>query len=77
MSARRHGGYIPTCDHGVPPDIPLRNFLYYIELAKGFCNGEDLARYEPPCVLETQLGPIKEMFDHRSAIARAYGDDDR
>ncbi len=76
-SAWRHGGYIPTCDHGVPPDIPLRNFLYYIELAKGFCNGEDLDRYEPPCVLETQLGPIEEMFDHRSAIARAYGDDDR
>jgi uroporphyrinogen-III decarboxylase len=72
-SARKHGRYIPCTDHGVPPDVPLRNFLYYIELAKGFCNGEDLDRYEPPCELEEQLGPIEEMFDHRSAIARAYG----
>ncbi|MGD9494798.1 MAG: uroporphyrinogen decarboxylase family protein [Armatimonadota bacterium] len=75
-SAWRHGTYIPTCDHGVPPDIPLRNFLYYVELAKGFCNGEDLDRYEPPCDLQAQLGPIQEMFDYRSAIARAYGDEE-
>jgi uroporphyrinogen decarboxylase len=74
-SAWKHGRYIPCTDHGVPPDIPLRNFLYYAELAKGFCNGEDLDRYEPPCELERELGPIEEMFDHRSAIARAYGED--
>lgn len=72
-SAWKHGGYIPHCDHGVPPDIPLRNFLYYVELARGLCNGEDLDRYEPPGELEKQLGPIGEMFDPRSAIARAYG----
>ena len=70
------GTFIPHTDHGVPPDIPLRNFLYYVELAKGFCNGEDLERYEPPCTLEEQLGPIEEMFDHRSAIAAAYGEDE-
>jgi uroporphyrinogen decarboxylase len=23
------GGYIPSCDHGVPPDISWRNFLEY------------------------------------------------
>jgi len=72
-SAWKHGGFIPHTDHGVPPDIPLRNFLYYIELAKGFCDGEDLATYEPPCELEKQLGPIEETFDPSSAIARAYG----
>ncbi len=72
-SAWEHGGFIPHCDHGVPPDIPLRNFLYYVELARGLANGEDLDRYEPPCELEEQLGPIEEMFDARSAIARAYG----
>ena len=54
-------------------DIPLRNFLYYTELARGFCDGEDLDSYEPPCDLERQLGPIEEMFDPRSAIALAYG----
>jgi len=67
------GGYIPHVDHGVPPDIPLRNFLYFVELAKGFCNGEDLETYEPPCELEKQLGPIEEMFDAMKAIEEAYG----
>jgi len=26
------GGYIPTVDHTIPPDVPLCNFLYYTEL---------------------------------------------
>jgi len=71
--ARKYGGYVPHVDHGVPPDIPLRNFLYFVELARGFCDGEDLATYEPPCELEKQLGEVEELFDPRSAIARAYG----
>ena len=25
------GGYIPGCDHAIPPDIPWENFLYYRE----------------------------------------------
>ena len=25
----KKGGYIPTVDHLVPPDVPLRNFIYY------------------------------------------------
>jgi len=25
----KDGGYIPSCDHGVPPDISWRNFLEY------------------------------------------------
>jgi uroporphyrinogen decarboxylase len=47
-TAWEYGGYIPHVDHGVPPDIPLRNFLYYVELARGFARGEDLETYEPP-----------------------------
>ena len=73
-TAWQYGGYIPHVDHGVPPDIPLRNFLYFVELAKGFADGEDLATYEPPCELEKQLGPIEEMFDPKNAIAMAYED---
>ncbi|PIU94707.1 MAG: hypothetical protein COZ06_17385 [Armatimonadetes bacterium CG_4_10_14_3_um_filter_66_18] len=72
-TAWKHGGFLPHVDHGVPPDIPLRNFLYFVELARGFCDGEDLETYEPPCELERQLGPIEELFDPRSATARAYG----
>jgi len=70
-----YGGYIPHVDHGVPPDVPLRNFLYYVELAQGFACGKNLATYEPPCRLEKQLGPIEEMFDPRHAIAEAYGEE--
>jgi uroporphyrinogen decarboxylase len=25
------GGFIPTLDHAVPPDIPYANWLYYLE----------------------------------------------
>jgi uroporphyrinogen decarboxylase len=74
--ARKYGGYIPTVDHGTPPDVPLRNFLYMVELLRGFADGEDLDTYEPPGDLEAQLGPIEEMFDHRKAIATAYGSEE-
>ena len=26
---RRRGGYIPTCDHGVPPEVTWENYLHY------------------------------------------------
>ena len=78
-AARQYGGYVPTVDHGVPPDVPVRTFLYMVELLKGFADGADLDTYEPPCELEKQLGPIEEMYDPQKAIAAAYGeaDDDR
>ena len=25
------GGYIGFCDHRVPPDVPLENYLFYLE----------------------------------------------
>ncbi|MDZ7385367.1 MAG: uroporphyrinogen decarboxylase family protein [candidate division KSB1 bacterium] len=28
------GGYIPTIDHRVPPDVSLQNYLYYLERKK-------------------------------------------
>jgi hypothetical protein len=28
----RDGGYIPSCDHGVPADISWPNFVYYVKL---------------------------------------------
>lgn len=30
------GGYIPTIDHSVPPDISYENFIYYLELKRRF-----------------------------------------
>ena len=26
---RLRGGYIPTCDHGVPEEVSLENYLHY------------------------------------------------
>ena len=26
---RARGGYIPTCDHGVPEEVPYQDYLYY------------------------------------------------
>ena len=26
---RNRGGYIPTCDHGVPTEVSLENYLHY------------------------------------------------
>jgi len=28
------GGYIPTCDHRVPPDVSLENYIYYLDKKK-------------------------------------------
>jgi len=25
------GGFIPLVDHGVPDDVPLENYMYYLE----------------------------------------------
>jgi uroporphyrinogen decarboxylase len=30
----REGGYIPWCDHLVPPDVPLDNYMYYVNRMK-------------------------------------------
>jgi hypothetical protein len=40
------GGYIPTPDHRVPPDVPLENYLYYLERAKSVW-GRGLANIAP------------------------------
>lgn len=33
------GGYIPTVDHTVPPDVPLANFVYYMERKQRLLSG--------------------------------------
>ena len=33
------GGYIPTVDHSVPPDISLKNFEYYLSLKRKIIEG--------------------------------------
>jgi hypothetical protein len=38
------GGFIPTCDHAVPPDVPLANYEYYIGLIHRLVEGKDSGR---------------------------------
>lgn len=34
---RARGGYIPTCDHGVPEEVTFEKYMEYRELMKGYC----------------------------------------
>ncbi|NLF02630.1 MAG: hypothetical protein GX601_16815, partial [Anaerolineales bacterium] len=33
------GGFIPTVDHAVPPDVSYENFVYYMELKLAILEG--------------------------------------
>ena len=34
---RARGGYIPTCDHGVPEEVSFENYVYYRERMREYC----------------------------------------
>jgi hypothetical protein len=34
-----HGGWIPSIDHAVPPDVPLANYRYYLSLVQTLAGG--------------------------------------
>jgi len=36
------GGYFPSLDHGIPPDVPLKNFRYFINLLREIAGKEKL-----------------------------------
>lgn len=55
------GGYIPGVDHGIPPDVPVRNFLYMAELIKALAEGREIGKVNIDCY-ENILGPIKEEW---------------
>ena len=31
------GGYIPCCDHGIPPDVSYSNYCQFVALLKKYC----------------------------------------
>jgi uroporphyrinogen-III decarboxylase len=35
---RLRGGYIPTCDHGVPEEVSFENYLHYRKRMQDYCN---------------------------------------
>ena len=71
------GGFIPMVDHGVPPDIPLRSFLYMCELIKEIACGGDLEVWEAPGELERGLGPIEEMWTPDQASPEEWDEEGR
>ena len=58
----KQGGFLPMFDHGVPPDIPLRSFLYMCELIKAIAEDRKPPKPEDPLPIEKQLGPIVRMW---------------
>ena len=34
---RKRGGYIPTCDHGVPEEVSFENYMLYRKLMNEYC----------------------------------------
>jgi uroporphyrinogen decarboxylase len=41
------GGFVPMCDHHVPPDVPLAHYQYYVERMKEMTL--DPGRFRPRC----------------------------
>jgi hypothetical protein len=56
------GGYVPMFDHGVPPDVPLRGFLYMCELIKAIAERRAPPKPEDTLPVERRLGPIERMW---------------
>ena len=38
------GGFIPWCDHHVPPDVPLKHYQYYVERMKEMTGPQRITR---------------------------------
>jgi len=56
------GGYLPGFDHAVPPDVPLRSYLYVCELIKAIAEGRPVPAPNKPLEIEEKLGPIQRMW---------------
>ena len=67
------GGYVPGVDHGVPPDVPVRNYLYLCELLKALAEGKDVEKVSIDRYQDV-LGPIREEWtmDLSRRIARQH-----
>jgi hypothetical protein len=53
------GGFIPTPDHRVPPDVPLPNYLHYLNEAKRVW-GKGLPNLKPTGVLDPNAPRVDE-----------------
>ena len=69
------GGYVPGVDHGVPPDVPVRNYFYMCELIKALAEGRDVETVSIDRYQDV-LGPIREEWsmDLARRIVRQHQD---
>lgn len=62
------GGYLPAIDHAVPPDVPLRSYLYMCELIKAIAEGKAVPGPNEPLEIEERLGPIERMWSPNTSL---------
>ena len=43
----REGGYFPCVDHGIPPDVPYENFVYFMNELRKLSDYEETRRLIP------------------------------
>jgi len=63
------GGFIPFCDHRVPPDVPLSNYMFYVDRAKRVW-GKGLANLRPTGRLDENAPLFDQPYDFRAALER-------
>jgi uroporphyrinogen decarboxylase len=62
------GGCVPGIDHAVPPDVPLRSYLYMCELIKAIAEGRAIPEPNAPLEIEEKLGPIERMWSPEMSL---------
>ncbi len=61
------GGFVPFCDHRVPPDVPFDNYLFYIRRAKEVWGG-GLDNLLPTGKPDTSAPLYGQPYDYNKAV---------
>jgi len=61
------GGFVPFCDHRVPPDVSLSNYLFYVDRAKQVW-GRGLANLRPTGKPDTSAPLYGRPYDYTAAL---------
>ncbi len=64
------GGFIPFCDHRVPPDVSFENYLFYVRRVKQVW-GKSLPNLLPTGEADTSAPYYGKPYDHRVILSDA------
>jgi len=64
------GGFIPFCDHRVPPDVSFEDYLFYVDRAKQVW-GKGAADLRPTGRPDTSADRFGQPYDHRVILGDA------